>query len=49
MTVEYDLAYSRLNEKRIEKAWLDLIFEAPDLNQVVLRDVTFARFRRANL
>ncbi|MFP3384790.1 DUF6478 family protein [Tritonibacter scottomollicae] len=49
VSVEYDLAYSRLNEKRIEKAWVDLIFEAPDMNQVVLRDVTFARFRRANL
>ncbi|MFK7750908.1 MAG: DUF6478 family protein [Sedimentitalea sp.] len=45
--VEFDLAYSRLNEKRIERAWLDLIFEAPDMNQVVLRDLTFARHRRA--
>ncbi|TNJ41405.1 DUF6478 family protein [Phaeobacter sp. B1627] len=49
VTVEYDLAYSRLNEKRIEKIWMDLIFEAPDLNQVILRDVTFARYRRANI
>lgn len=45
--VEFDLAYSRMNEKRIEKIWLDLIFEAPDMNQVVLRDLTFARYRRA--
>ena len=45
--VEFDLAYSRLNEKRIERAWLDLIFEAPDMNQVILRDLTFARHRRA--
>ncbi|UWQ91791.1 DUF6478 family protein [Aliisedimentitalea scapharcae] len=45
--VEFDLAYSRLNEKRIDKIWLDLIFEAPDMNQVVLRDLTFARHRRA--
>ncbi|MBT8168591.1 DUF6478 family protein [Falsiruegeria litorea] len=47
--VEFDLAYSRLNEKRIEKIWLDLIFEAPDMNQVVLRDLTFCRHRRAAL
>lgn len=47
--VEFDLAYSRLNEKRIEKIWLDLIFEAPDLNQVVLRDLTFARHLRASI
>ncbi len=47
--VEFDLAYSRLNEKRIEKLWLDLIFEAPDLNQVILRDLTFLRMPRAAL
>ena len=45
--VEFDLAYSRLNEKRIERVWLDLIFEAPDFNQVILRDVTFVRQLRA--
>ena len=45
--VEFDLAYSNLNEKRVEKAWLDLIFEGPDMNQVVLRDLTFARYPRA--
>lgn len=45
--VEFDLAYSRLNEKRIEKIWLDLIFEAPEMNQVILRDLTFARHPRA--
>lgn len=47
--VEFDLAYSKLNEKRIERAWLDLIFEAPDMNQIVLRDLTFARYLRAAL
>jgi len=47
VSVEFDLAYSRLNEKRIEKIWLDLIFEAPDMNQVILRDLTFSRHRRA--
>lgn len=47
--VEFDLAYSHLNEKRIDKLWLDLIFEAPDLNQVVLRDLTFLRLPRAAL
>jgi hypothetical protein len=44
---EFDLAYSRLNEKRIERAWLDLIFEGPDMNQIILRDVTFCRHPRA--
>lgn len=47
--VEFDLAYSRLNEKRIEKAWIDLIFEGPEMNQVTLRDLTFSRRPRADL
>jgi len=47
--VEFDLAYSRMNENRIEKIWLDLIFEAPEMNQVILRDLTFSRRRRAAL
>jgi len=47
--VEFDLAYSKLNEKRIERIWLDLIFEAPDMNQVVIRDLTFARHLRASI
>jgi hypothetical protein len=45
--VEFDLAYTNLNEKRLEKIWLDLIFEAPDMNQVILRDLTFSRHPRA--
>ncbi|SEP06406.1 hypothetical protein SAMN04490248_12225 [Salinihabitans flavidus] len=49
ITVEFDLAYSKLNEKRVEKAWMDLIFEGPELNQVILRDVTFSRRPRAEL
>lgn len=45
--VEFDLAYSNLNEKRVEHAWLDLIFEGPEMNQVTVRDLTFARYPRA--
>ncbi|WP_319824874.1 DUF6478 family protein [Thalassovita sp.] len=47
--VEFDLAYSNLNEKRIEKAWVDLIFEGPEMNQVTIRDLTFSRRPRAEL
>lgn len=47
--VEFDLAYTKLNEKRVERMWLDLIFEGPEMNQVTLRDVTFARYPRAEL
>jgi hypothetical protein len=47
--VEFDLGYSNLNERRIEKAWLDLIFEGPEMNQITMRDLTFARYFRAEL
>ncbi len=46
---EFDLAYSGLNEKRVEKAWIDLIFEGPQMNQIVLRDVTLTRRPRAEI
>lgn len=48
-TVEFDLGYSEINEKRIERLWLDLIFEGPEMNQVTIRDVTFCRFPRAEI
>ena len=47
--VEFDLAYTKLNEKRVEKLWLDLIFEGPEMNQVTLRDFTVSRRPRADL
>lgn len=47
--VEFDLAYTKLNEKRLEKMWLDLIFEGAEMNQIILRDVTLTRRPRAEL
>lgn len=47
--VEFDLAYSKLNERRVETMWLDLILEGPEMNRVVLRDLTMARYPRAEL
>lgn len=47
--VDFDLAYSKLNEKRVEKLWVDLIFEGPEMNQIVLRDLTISRRPRAEL
>lgn len=44
--VEFDLAYSQLNEKRVERAWIDLIFENPQMSQVTIRDLTFCRYPR---
>jgi hypothetical protein len=46
---EFDLAYTNLNEKRVEKVWIDFIFEDPEMNQIVLRDLTLSRRPRAEL
>lgn len=47
--VEFDLAYTKLNEKRVDSMWLDLIFEGPEMNQVTLRDLTLSRRPRAEV
>lgn len=49
VVAEFDLAYTRMNEKRVERAWLDLIFEGPEMNQIVIRDVTMSRRPRLAL
>ncbi len=49
VSVEFDLAYSKLNEKRVERMWVDLIFEGPEMNQITIRDITFSRYPRAEL
>ncbi|SEO00916.1 hypothetical protein SAMN04488103_110127 [Gemmobacter aquatilis] len=47
--VEFDLAYTKMNERRVERLWVDLIFEGPEMNQIILRDVTFSRRPRADI
>lgn len=45
--VEYDLEHTKISEKRLERIWLDLIFEGPEMNEIYLRDITFSRRPRA--
>ncbi len=47
--IEFDLYYVEMNEKRLHKIWLDLIFEAPQMNAVVLRDLFLSRHLRAEI
>ncbi|MGV6811522.1 MAG: DUF6478 family protein [Brevirhabdus sp.] len=47
--VEFDMAYTKIHEKRVERMWLDLIFEGPQMNQVVVRDLTLTRRPRSEL
>lgn len=46
--VEFDLAYTEMNEKRLEKIWLDLIFESPRMSAVELRELFLSRHLRAD-
>ncbi|MBF9045555.1 hypothetical protein LSUCC0031_00365 [Rhodobacterales bacterium LSUCC0031] len=45
---EFDLAYSKINEKRIEKAWVDLILEGPEMNRIAIWDMVMSRAPRAD-
>ena len=48
-TLDFDLAYSKINERRSERMWIDLMFENPGMNKIVLRDLTICRYPRAVL
>lgn len=47
--VEFDLTYSDLNDRRIERAWLDVIFNDVAMTRIVIRDVVVSRRHRAEL
>lgn len=47
--VEFDLGYADLSPRSVDKVWLDLIFEAPFMNAVTLRDVILSRHPRAQI
>ena len=47
--VEFDLAYAKIDETRIERAWLDLIFNDVAMTGIMLRDLVVSRRPRAEL
>lgn len=47
--VEFDLDAPNLNESRIERMWVDLIFNNPSMNMVTIREFSFSRNPRAEL
>jgi hypothetical protein len=49
LTVDFDLSEVSAGMGALESAWLDVIFEGPELNQVVLRDLTMSRRPRAEI
>jgi hypothetical protein len=46
---EFDLAYADINDKRIERAWVDLILNDVAMTRIVIRDVVVSRRPRAEL
>ena len=46
---EFDLAYSDINEKRVERAWVDLILNDVAMARIVIRDVLVSRRPRTEL
>lgn len=45
--VEFDLAYTEMNERRLDKIWLDLIFESPRMSAVEIHELFLSRHLRA--
>lgn len=45
--IEFDLGPSDLDEGRIEQAWLDLIFDDPGMNRILLHTLAFSSAPRA--
>jgi hypothetical protein len=46
---EFDLAYTQINERRIEKAWLDIILEGPEMTRIAIWDLLVMRAPRADV
>lgn len=46
---EFDLALTQMNEKRLDKIWLDVIFERPQMNAVTIREMILSRHPRAQV
>ena len=46
---EFDLAYADMNEKRVERAWVDLILNDVAMTRIVIRDLLLSRRPRAEL
>lgn len=46
---DFDLGFTKINEKRVERLWLEIFFEAPAMSCVTLRDLTISRRPRAEV
>ena len=49
LIADFDLGFSHINEKRVERLWLEVFFESPAMSRVDLRDLTVSRRHRAEV
>ncbi|WP_136650021.1 DUF6478 family protein [Paracoccus aeridis] len=49
LVTEFDMFRIEMNEKRLEKIWLDLIFESPHMNAVRIGDLFLSHHPRAEV
>jgi hypothetical protein len=47
--VEFDLEHLKINVNRVEKIWVDLVFETPNLNRISLTDIAFSKRPRGEI
>ena len=45
----FDLGFSDVNENLVDAAWVEIIFENPAFNEILLRDFTLCRHSRAEI
>lgn len=46
---EFDLGYADLSARAVDRAWLDLILQAPGQNIITLHDLVMSRYLRAQV
>ena len=46
---EFDLAHLNINVKRVEKIWLDLVFQTPNFNRISVTDLAFYKRPRGEI
>lgn len=49
VSAEFDLGFHEINPAKLEAAWIDLIFERPEMNLVRIEDLTVTRRPRADI
>ena len=47
--LEFDPEHLKINVNRVEKIWLDLVFETPNFNRISLIDLAFSKRPRVEI